>query len=333
MTDLHHPALASDAEYRQRLGDQAFWEPYARAVLEQAGLPAPALMRIAREVGTYPTLITDSGLVVKLFGERYYGPESFAAERDAYRVLEGYPLPVPKLIAAGSLFSDNDDGWLWPFLVVTQVHGVSYAAQRASLSQSHRLTVARQLGGFLYHLHRLPLIGRDALLPTWDRFLALLARRRRDAPADYRGWGILPPHLVDQLDGWLPDPFALADTSQPPRFLHGDIHNEHVFLDPGSHRLSAVIDFTDVFAGDPRYDLVALHFGTFRTDKALLAACLDGYGWPTPDADWPRQMLAFTLLHDFNMLTPDMELGDHRSLDDLADAIWRLDTPSLARRA
>jgi hygromycin-B 7''-O-kinase len=332
MTVLHRPVLDSDAEYALRLGDQAFWEPYARRALERAGLPTPSSMWIAQEVGTYPTLLTDTGLVVKLFGQRYYGPESHAAERDAYRVLAGYPLPAPGLVAAGALFSDAD-GWPWPFLVVTQVHGVSYASQQASLSPSDRLLVARELGGFLRQLHALPLVGMDALRPDWDRCLALLARRRRDAPADYRRWGILPPHLVDQLDGWLPDPLALVDTRRPPRFLHGDIHSQHVFLDPVTHALSAVIDFTDALAGDPRYDLVALHFGTFRTDKALLIACLDGCGWPVPDDDWPRQMLAFTLLHDFNMLTPNMDLARYRALDDLADAIWRLDTPSLGRRA
>jgi hygromycin-B 7''-O-kinase len=279
VADLHRPALDSDAEYARRLGDQAFWEPYARAALEWSGLPVPLSVRIAQEVGTYPTLLTDTGLVVKLFGERYFGPDSFAAERDAYRVLDGHPLPVPRLAATGSLFSD-DNGWPWPYLVVTRIDGVSYASQRAALSRADHLAVAHQLGVFLRQLHQLPLCGEDALRPDWSRFLALLGRRRRDAPADYRRSGILPARLTDELDGWLPEPLALVDDSRPPRFLHGDIHDEHVFLDPATRRVSAVIDFTDVLAGDPRYDLVALHFGTFRADKQLLAACLDGYGWP-----------------------------------------------------
>jgi len=332
MADLPLPVLDSDAEYARLLGDQPFWEPYARAALDRAGLPAPSSVTIAGEVGTYPTLLTDTGLVVKLFGERYFGPESCAAERDAYRVLAGHSLPVPRLVAAGSLFKDADD-WPWPFLVITRADGVSYASQSTSLDRADRIAVARQLGALLRKLHGLPLCGEDAMRPDWDRFLALLTRRRRDAPADYRRWGVLPSHLTNALDGWLPAPPALVDPDQPPRFLHGDVHDHHVFLDEATHRLSAVIDFTDVLAGDPRYDLVALHFGTFKADKDLLAACLDGYGWPAPDADWPRQMLAFTLLHDFNMFTPDMDLNPYRTLDALADGVWRLDAPGLSRRA
>jgi hygromycin-B 7''-O-kinase len=112
--------------------------------------------------------------------------------------------------------------------------------------------------------------------------------------------------------------------------VHGDLHDEHVFLDPASGRLVGVIDFTDVGAGDPRYDLVALHFGTFQTDKALLAACLDAYGWQALPATWPREMLAFTLLHDFNMFRPGMPLERFATLDDLADAVWNPDAPGLA---
>lgn len=332
MVDLARPALDADTEYGRLLGDQSFWEPYARAALDRAGLPAPSSVQIAGEVGTYPTVLTDTGLVVKLFGEPYFGPESYAAERDAYRCLAGHALPVPRLVAAGNLFADAD-GWPWPFLVITRADGASYASLRVALSRADALAVAHQLGAFLRQLHALPLHGEDAMRADWDRFLALLTRRRRDAPADYRRRGVLPSHLADALDGWLPTPLALVDTRQSPRFLHGDVHDHHVFLDPASRRLSAVIDFTDVLAGDPRYDLVALHFGTFKGDKDLLAACLDGYGWPTTDADWPRQMLALTLLHEWNMLTPDMDLAQYRTVDELAHAIWRLDTPGLMRRA
>jgi hygromycin-B 7''-O-kinase len=111
--------------------------------------------------------------------------------------------------------------------------------------------------------------------------------------------------------------------------VHGDLHAGQVFLDPASGRLVGVIDFTDVYAGDPRYDLVSLHLRTFHTDKALLGACLDGYGWPDRPATWAREMLAFTLLHDFNMLRLGMPLERFATLGELADAIWNLDAPGL----
>jgi hypothetical protein len=60
-----------------------------------------------------------------------------------------------------------------------------------------------------------------------------------------------------------------------------------------------------------------------------LQACLDAYGWPDPPPDWPRGMLALTLLHDFNMFRPGMPLDRFETLDDLAEAIWKVDVPGL----
>jgi hygromycin-B 7''-O-kinase len=142
--------------------------------------------------------------------------------------------------------------------------------------------------------------------------------------ADHRRWGVLPAHLCDQLEGWLPDPATLVSPSRPPAFVHGDLHDEHVFVDPDRATLTGVIDFTDAYAGDPRYDLVALHFNTFRLDTTLLGACLDAYGWERDEDRWAREMLAFTLLHDFNMFRPDMQLERFATLDELAHTIWDL---------
>jgi hygromycin-B 7''-O-kinase len=323
------PAFASDQDYADRLGDGAFWEPWARAALDLAGLDQPARLRPARPPGTYPTLLTDTDLVVKLFGDRWYGPESHQTELEAYQVLNGHDLPVPRLLADGRLFPDATGGWPWPFLILTQLSGATYAALAATLDRSARQQIAGDLGRLLRRLHRLPLTGWR-LAPDWRHFVALLEQRRAQAPQDHRRWGLLPAWHCDQLDGWLPDPGALVDTSRPPRFVHGDLHAGHVFLDRASGRLVGVIDFTDVYAGDPRYDLVALHFGTFQTDKALLAACLDGYGWPDQPATWAGEMLAFTLLHDFNMLRPGMPLERFATLDELADAIWDPEAPGLS---
>jgi hygromycin-B 7''-O-kinase len=328
VVELRPPAIASDEDYARRLGDGAFWEPMARAALDLARLDQPAQLRPGRPLGTYPTLLTDTGLVVKLFGDRWSGPESHRAELEAYQVIAGHDLPVPRLIAAGQLFPDATSTWPWPFLILTGLRGATYAALAATLDGAARRRVASDVGRLLRRLHSLPLMGRR-LAPSWSQFMALLRRRRSQAPQDHRRWGVLPPRLCRQLDGWLPDPGALVDTGRPPCFVHGDLHDEHVFLDPASRRLVGIIDFTDVHAGDPRYDLVALHFGTFHTDKALLQACLDAYGWGERPASWPRDMLALTLLHDFNMLRPGMPLDRFATLDDLADAIWRLDAPGL----
>jgi hypothetical protein len=53
-------------------------------------------------------------------------------------------------------------------------------------------------------------------------------------------------------------------------------------------------------------------------------ACLDAYGWERDAANWPQVMLTFTLLHDFNVLRPDIHLDRFVTLDELANTIWGL---------
>ena len=327
---LEPPRIDSDQEYSARLNDGAYWEPYARLALDRAGLPDPGKVMLAEPVGTYPTLIADTGLVVKMFGDRWWGSDSSAAERDAYRVLAGSDLPVPALVATGELFPAAD-GWSWPFVVITEVSGIRLSRIASSLSRPEMEQIARDIGSFLRELHQVPLTGQKHLAPKWDAFTNLLIERRSNGPEDHRRWANLPSQLLDQLDDGLPDLGVIVDVAQPPRFVHGDLHMDHFFVDPQTKRLGAVIDFTDVHAGDPRYDLLALHFGAFGTDKGLLAQCLDAYGWPATDSHWSKDMLALALLHDFNMFKHSTELDRFSTLDDLAEALWNLDDPRMVR--
>ncbi len=324
------PRLDSDAEYARHLRDDGLWAPLARRALHQVGFAQPARLSLAPHLGTYPVVLGDTGVVVKLFGDRFFGPDSHAAEVDAYRLFRQADLPVPRLLGEGNLFPASD-GWPWPFLVLSRVPGQPYAACQ-QLNHPARQHIASQVGGVLRQLHAVPLDGVGPLVLNWARFTALLERRRREAVQDHRRWAILPPHLLDQLDAWLPAPGALVDRRARPRLVHGDLHAQHLFVDPEAGRLLAVIDFTDALAADARYDFVALHLETFCGDKALLRACLDAYGWSPADRAWSRGMLALTLLHDFNMfddLGPDAHLERFATLDELAAALWDLDAPGL----
>jgi hypothetical protein len=75
---------------------------------------------------------------------------------------------------------------------------------------------------------------------------------------------------------------------------------------------------------DPYYELPALHLGTFDADKGLLAAFLDGYGWP-PDPDFARRAMTMTLLHAFDVMDGVAQRLDLRrvsTLEELADLVW-----------
>ncbi|MFQ5950792.1 MAG: phosphotransferase family protein [Candidatus Geothermarchaeales archaeon] len=321
------PAISSDREYRRMLNNVEYWKPWARAALAASKLPQPSRLWAGRDT-SYPTLICDTGMVVKLFGDRFAGPQSHQAEAEAYLLLAETSLPVPQLLASGQLYPDAD-GWRWPYLVLSTLLGEPWHALRGSLDRSDREHIARQIGAFLHRLHAVRLRGQRVLREDWGRFLTLLRRRRRDTVHDQLRWGHLSPHLCRKLDALLPeDPASLIDASQSPVFVHGDLFDEHIFVDPALRRLTGVIDFTDVYAGEPRYDLVALHFGTFGADKGLLTSCLEAYGWPPQDDRWAETMLAFTLLHDFDMLAGIPEYRSQlRKAEDpeaLAQFLWDL---------
>ncbi len=141
MSELRPPDLESDQEYARILNEGSFWEPFARAAVAAAGVAQPGQLLLAKPVGTYPTLISDTGLVVKLFGDRCYGSASYAAERDAYRVLAGRGLPVPELVATGELFGAQV--WPWPYLIMTTIPSELFASAVRQLDVAPRHALAR----------------------------------------------------------------------------------------------------------------------------------------------------------------------------------------------
>lgn len=275
-----------------------------------AGLPPPDGLR-SGTLGTFPTYRTGNGLVVKLFPAVYDGPASFEAEAAANRALEGSGVPVPALVATGQLF-DDDDGWRWPFLVFEEAPGVSLA--QLELGERERLVLADDVGAFLRRLHQVP-------PPTgsWDRYLTVLERRKRQVPdEDFRRHGYLAPHLLDAIPAYLaryPDEVRF-DVHAPPAFVHADLHHDHLFLDPTTGHLRAVIDWGDVLEGDRWYDFGALVTGSFHGERAMIDACYAAYG-ERPD---PGVQLARMLFHGFDLFdsVPDeIRKGSH-SLEELA---------------
>jgi len=151
------------------------------------------------------------------------------------------PLPVPVPIRVGR----PGCGFQWSWSVVAWLPG-----QSALLTPPENpAAAAAALNRFLHALHQ-PAPG-DAPTNPW-RGVPLAARART-----------LQKHL-QQLDG-LVDRGAVLDLwgrvletppwSGPPLWIHGDLHPGNLLVSQG--RLSAVIDFGDLTAGDPATDLSA----------------------------------------------------------------------------
>ncbi|MGH7480729.1 MAG: phosphotransferase family protein [Longimicrobiales bacterium] len=87
--------------------------------------------------------------------------------------------------------------------------------------------------------------------------------------------------VVPESCEWLLGPPIIPNGyAGPHRFLHNDLHPEHVIVEPGSGRLAGIIDWSGVALGDPSVDfsfLLLLHGRKFL-DRALAA-----YGLPIDD--------------------------------------------------
>lgn len=300
------PRFASTAEYGATLSDAAFWAPYAAAVLARHGYADADLT--AGFAGTYPTLLAGE-VVVKLFGHFPGWQQSVATELAVNRLVQDHPaVGAPQVLATGNLYPA---AYLdtWPYLIVQRLRGVAW--RDAALAPAQRASVARSVGAALRAVHGIDASGTTGLLPDW------VATAGRHAADRHRAWGTLPDRLVEHIDGYL-----TAYRSPEKALVHADVTEDHIFTADG--RLTGIIDWGDAMVTDPFYDLAALHLGAFGGDRALLAAALDGYGWPV-ERDFARHALQVALMHRFDVFAGVAgEIAAATSLDDLAGRLFGL---------
>jgi aminoglycoside phosphotransferase (APT) family kinase protein len=151
------------------------------------------------------------------------------------------PLPVPFPVRIGR----PGCGYPWSWSVVPWLPG-----QSAMLAPSDPTLMAVDLGRFLVRLHQPA--PEDAPLNPW-RGIPLAARDQT-----FRMHLQQVRDLIDQdaaLRLW--DRALLTPPwSGPPLWIHGDLHPGNLLVARG--RLSAVIDFGDLAAGDPATDLAVM---------------------------------------------------------------------------
>ncbi|MFN8041226.1 MAG: aminoglycoside phosphotransferase family protein [Acidimicrobiales bacterium] len=183
-------------------------------------------------------------------------------------VADRVPLPVPAPVVAGRPGS----GYPWAWSVVPYLPG--HPAAIAPPPDPGAAAVA--LGRFVTALHRCPADGlpanpyRGGLLADRDEAVRdRLARLADDVDA---------PAVVARWEQALGAPVHVG----PPVFLHGDLHPANLLVAEG--RLSAVIDFGDLTAGDPATDLAA---GWMLFDERTRGAFRGAAGDPD-DATWDR---------------------------------------------
>lgn len=188
------------------------------------------------------------------------------------RLSPSWPLPVPVPLRVGR----PGCGFPWPWSVVAWFPG-----QTALVAPVQDIaTAATTLGQFLRALHQ-PAPG-DAPHNPW-RSIPLAARA-----------GFLREHL-QQVDGLVDRAAVLAlwdrvlstrPHAGPPSWIHGDLHPGNLLLSGG--RLTAVLDFGDLAAGDPATDFSVAWMWLPPSARSTFRSAARGESDPLDDDTWMR---------------------------------------------
>jgi hygromycin-B 7''-O-kinase len=308
---MNIPAINSDNEYKKYRGDAESWQSAIKKIFKQHDIKLNNYDITAGFNSTYPVFLIDS-YVIKLFGYRHNAEQVFNNERNAHHCLlrDSY-IKAPKIIAEGIV--TTADGHLWSYLILEKISGKSWMDN--TLTRDEKITVVKELGQQIKHIHALPNIAQIKSDDDWcDLDVSAAARK-----------SVLPEHLIIQI------PKFLQHINSFDRVItHGDMVGMHIFIDDTN--LSGIIDWGDATFTDRHYELGKLT-NMFPCDKLLLTTLLDTANWPVTK-NFAKQTLGLALYRQavgltqhfsfdvFYQLPEILPLHEIKTLEELADIMF-----------
>jgi aminoglycoside phosphotransferase (APT) family kinase protein len=221
------------------------------------------------------------------------------------------PIPIPYPERTGV----PADGYPWSWSIVPYLPG-SPAADGPPLDPEYAATA---IGGFLGALH-MPAPPDAPLNPV--RGVPLRAREQAFAANLHVVSGIDSDAV---LDVWA-SAIAAPGHAGPPAWVHGDLHPANILVHDG--RISGVIDFGDITAGDPAADLSVAWMllpprahGVFRSAyEAIGNGMIDDAMWSRARG-WAIALGVMFLAHSAD--NPQLHAVGHRAVHAaLGDLSW-----------
>jgi aminoglycoside phosphotransferase (APT) family kinase protein len=181
-------------------------------------------------------------------------------------------VPVPRV-----LWSDTSCRRLpSPLFVMEFCEGTLLSALRPTLDVAQQQIVDGQLANFLRLMNGItnPTFGLQApLAPKFTRWSDAFSRLMDDALADGRAASVDLPVAGEAIGAVVRDHFDALDEVTVPCFVHWDLWDPNVFVDPGTLEVVGIIDLERALWGDPLME------GQFFS-KVGDAAFLEAYGLP-----------------------------------------------------
>ncbi|MCU4973398.1 phosphotransferase [Halobacteria archaeon AArc-m2/3/4] len=189
-------------------------------------------------------------------------------------------IPVPDVFG----YCDYHEEYPAPFYLIEHVEGENYENRSGDLSPLGRERVLREAGRNLAELHELGPIPSVGRVGVHDGDLAVLDTDDHPRHDDFRDWLLADceetldaiadggwfPELADDADRFadlVPDLRAFLRDSvprlpepDPPRYCHWDYRYGNLLLEPETGRTRAVLDWANLLAGDPVYNLAKAEF-------------------------------------------------------------------------
>lgn len=237
-------------------------------------------------------------LVVKVYSDLFHW--KMEKEVFVYGHVRQHALaaPVPAILAADdskTLLSQN-------VLVMTKLDGEHVDSLIDDLDELALIGINQQIGAILAALHEISFdafgyVGTDGVVdghPTNLDYMRLQFEKKLREFDEHGG----DPELRRNIERYVADREELLAAPSRPVFCHNDCYYGNVLVLPerDSWRVSGLVDFENVLAGDPLLDLAKTHcYARERRSEATLAALTAGHGdLPT---NWREALELYVLYH------------------------------------
>lgn|GEM_PF-1342210 len=288
------PSRVSWSDWGRMFTETSLWESPIRHVLSglgflvhsiEAGYPGTsAVFRVRCDSSNRPE---NRCLIVKFYPPMAH--RDFVAEESVYRALSpSSPLPIPKLVAAGTLHDAID----WPYLVLEESRGTAVRDLRDELTPEDLADIAEQVGVHLRALHNTDRTLVPELNRSVDEWKAWATSRLEAVPEELAGicgpdgTPYLPVSTLEELEAFLRSTgleIIASITEGDLSLIHGDVTEDHVLVVPEEaggnrrYRVETIFDFGDSEVAPVFYEWIPVWFSLLRQDRRAFAALLRGY--------------------------------------------------------